>query len=364
MARENQPQPQPPDPLPVGRSDGTTANAAHWILEAAGVAGPSPASLMLADLVTKAAKTPGGILILGEPGCGQWSVARAIHHLSRPAHAPFVSVSCSDEPSRLERSLFGEDRALRRTTDARVPAPEMVTSDAAIFRATGGTLFLDGVEDLPEPIQARLAHLLRDREVLVADQKGRHSLDIRPIGAAGEGIDEEVNAGRVRPDLIHRLSALRIVIPPLRVRRQDIPAITAHWLDAARRKAGLQSLGVDAAAQALLNALPWRGNIKELKAVIEHLVTQSSGRAIAIEDVLALVPVGDTPQPTPTALGRQMTLRDARHEFERHYIAAVMAANHSRIPEAAKALGIQRTNLYRKLRSLKLSVGGRRPAMD
>jgi len=183
----------------------------------------------------------------------------------------------------------------------------------------------------------------------------RVELDIRPIAAVDPGFESVVEEGRLRRDLYERLSLIRIELPPLRQRREDIPFLSNHFLKEVCRGSSVPIKTLTRPALTLLAALPWRGNAPELKALLERLVLLTPHGSIRLEDVLAQVRVDGTE--VGTAGGT--TLRDARLRFERDYIAAVVRQHHGRMGDAAQALGIQRTNLYRKLRQLSVVKPGR-----
>lgn len=303
------------------------------------------------EAVERAAGVQGGVLICGESGSGRTMLAREVHDRSVGADAPFVRLNCSDgSGDELEAAVFGTIEQGRRE------APEQrrldrVAGGSALVSARGGTLLLAHLADASERVQARLARVLRDGEVVVGDGRRATSLDLRPIASAGPDWDAAVADGRVREDLVRRFSVCRVDVPPLRDRRDDLPLLSACLLDKACRNQGLGLKSIDPAALSLLTALPWRGNGPELEAVLGALVRLASGPTIKIEHVLASVNLDAALQrPAPTE-----TLRDARARFERDYIIAVLDQHHGRIPHAARALGLQRTNLYRKMRLLKIA---------
>ena len=166
------------------------------------------------------------------------------------------------------------------------------------------------------------------------------------------GFPALVNEGRVRPDLYRRFAEFQIQLPALRERREDIPALTHLFVEQACHAAAAEAKAIDPAAQTVLASLPWHGNVRELKDLLESLVQLTPEGTISLRALLEHITL-DAPNGVHPVLGA--SLRDARQRFEREYIAAVVAQHHGRIPDAAKALGIQRTNLYRKLRALKLA---------
>ena len=328
---------------------------------------PSPGRVELADRVfdhsatmrtvsaaMKAAAPRGtAVLICGEQGAGKHLIARTLHerdhdYLTRP----LVNIDCGAEgPHELERRLFGTvgDRPI----DPEKPAtPERATRDSAILSAQGGSLVLTGLAEAPARVQARIAQVLRDREVFSADLNEVIPLTLRPIGIVGPDVDLAIADGRLRRDLVERLAQVRIDVPPLRRRREDIALLAAHLL---RRACDAEGTGTKRFSRAVLTlflALPWRGNGSELREVISATVRGTRHAVIQLEDVLEHVRFDPGPV---ESRGAAVTLRDARANFERECISAALVRHQGRVGEAAKALGIQRTNLYRKVRQLKIS---------
>ncbi|HUK36821.1 MAG TPA: helix-turn-helix domain-containing protein, partial [Vicinamibacterales bacterium] len=215
----------------------------------------------------------------------------------------------------------------------------------------GGTLYLKHIADASTRVQARLSRLLRDREAVLVETGATIGFDVRPIAAVDTSIDAAVQDGRVRDELFRRLSVIRIEIPPLRNRREDIAALANYFLREICRTRRVPPKTLSRPALSLIAALPWRGNADELRLMLDAIVTGSSGgKGIGLDDVLAHVRL-DGGSATFVERG---TLRQARARFEREYIGHVLEEHHGRISEAAKVLGIQRTNLYRKLRSLRV----------
>ena len=291
--------------------------------------GASPAVRDCVGQIERAAADERGVLITAERGLDAESAARAIHERSRRAAAPFVVVACDGLASaQLERALFG---GANRTQAADL---ESITIESAVYRADGGTLFVSGLNEVPTPLQRRLARVLRDGEVRVSRRTAPLRLDVRIIAATEDRLD----AG-LREDLLRRMP-LAVEIPALRQRRADVPTIAEAMLaarDAQRR--------FTPAALTILAALPWRRNTAELAGLIERL-TSAGSTVIRQEDVLGEVQLDRTPA-RPTG-----NLREARRQFERDFIAAVLRDHSWQMREAARALGIERANLYRKARQL------------
>lgn len=308
-------------------------------------------------LISRAATMRAGVIVQGEEGTGRQVAARAIHVQQGGDEKKFVAVDCAaHDGDELDGALFGTPhgpggaKGDRGALDAR--GLERVSRSARLHEALGGTLYLQNIADAPARVQARLARVLRDREAILSETGEAVGFDVRPMAGVDVGIDGAVQEGRVREDLYRRLSVIRIDMPPLRSRREDIPALANYFLREICASQRVPPKTLSRSALSLIAALPWRGNAVELRTLLESVVgAVEGGRAIALEDLLAHVRLDGG----PAVLSNGGTLKQARCRFEREYIAAVLEQHHGRISEAAQALGIQRTNLYRKMRSLKVS---------
>ncbi len=314
----------------------------------------APAMRDVMAIIARAATMRAGVMIRGEEGTGRQVAARAIHQLQNDGMAGFVTVDCAAiEGDELEARLFGA--AARHSGGDHVSRGlERVSREGQLHAALGGTLYLQNIAEAPARVQARLARVLRDREATLAESGHAMNFDVRPMAGIDPGFDDAVREGRVRDDLVRRLSVIRIDMPPLRNRREDIPALANYFLRQICADRRIPPKTMSRPALALLAALPWRGNAAELRIVLEAVAGGlSGGRGIGLEDVLGHVRL-DGGSVVFTNGG---TLREARARFEREYIAAALEHHRGRISEAAKALGIQRTNLYRKMRTLKVRQG-------
>lgn len=307
----------------------------------------SPAMTQVAEIVKHAASGRCGILICGERGTGRETIARAIHSHGPDPSAPFIVVNCA-EPTPIELELFGTPSASTRGGDQR--GLDRMGADSRLLEASGGILFLEHITEMPSRTQARLMRVLRDREVFIDDSDQPVALDVRPIASVDMAIEAAVEDGRIRAELFERLSLIRIDVPPLRMRKEDIPALASHLLKSLCRENGRPIKTITRSALTLLSALPWRGNGTELRGLLERLILLVPNGLIRLEDVLAHTQLDAGIGPT----GADATLRQARARFERDYIGAVLQHHHGRVAEAARVLGIQRTNLYRKMRRLHL----------
>jgi two-component system response regulator HydG len=303
--------------------------------------GRSSAITRVQELLRRAAAGDAGTLITSEAGSAVESVARELHGRSRQSAAAFVTVECgAADAAGVDRLLFGPPPE-SAPTDL-----ESVTRDSFVAAAIGGTLFLQDVSELPASTQARLARLTRDGEVRIDGSPV--STMFRLVASASSAIDGDVHAHRFRADLYRRLSAMRIDLPPLRDRGEDVPALAQRLLDDICAAEGPPARTFTQTALALLGALNWPGNFAELRAAIERVVAETHAEVIQVEHLLPALQLLRAPAPfVPSG-----NLREARLRFEREYIAAVLQHHGWRMADAAQTLGIQRPNLYRKARQL------------
>jgi DNA-binding NtrC family response regulator len=289
-----------------------------------------------------AATKTGGVLLAGERGAGRRMLAAIVHARSPRHGAPFVTIDAAEaDDADVEARLFG--RLASAGPRASGHTLERIDRASALHDAAGGTLVVAHASSLSSRAQARLARLARDGEARL-DDGARALLDVRLLATDA---DDDGQDG-LRHDLRDYLGAATIRVPALRERRPDIPALAAHLLrvEADEDTAALQ---FSRAALTLLTALPWHGNGRELRTFVSDLARTARHQVIQIEDVLARTSLDG-----PGAIPVFSTLRDARSRFERDCITRVLAHHRGRMGEAARTLGIQRTNLYRKVRQLNL----------
>ena len=306
--------------------------------------GRSAAISRVQELVRRAVMRDACVLLVAEPGCDVDSVAREMHARSRPLAAPWLVVDCGAPSAEVEVALFGRPPA-RAPTDL-----ESVGIDSRLVAARGGTLFLRDVPDLPSALQARLARVVRDGEVRIDGEP--RPLEIRLVASAPPGIDGDLHEHRFRADLYRRLAESRIDLPPLRDRKDDVPALATRLLEDAGAGAAEPVRRFTQPALLLLAALSWPGNLAELRVAVTRILADTGDEEIPIDCVLPSLRLERSLAPFVPA----GSLREARLRFEREYIAAILQHHHWRIAEAAQALGIQRPNLYRKARQLGIPV--------
>jgi DNA-binding NtrC family response regulator len=283
-------------------------------LPAGSVFGASPAIREVLALVRRIAPSRCNVLVLGERGTGRESVAQAVHAQSPHRDKPFVKVECGPDLA----GAIGED------------APP------------GSTLYLEEIGELSADAQRQLVEIIRRR--------AESSADLRLIGSAAPRVDDWIGRGDLRADLVEALGVVRIQLPPLRQRTEDIPLLATHFLKEACRRNGIPPKTFSRSALTLLAALPWPGNMAELRALTERLAVIITRGVLLLEDVLANVRL----EGAEALGGPSGTLREARERFERDYVAAVLQHHRGRMGDAARALGIERTNLYRKIRQLNI----------
>jgi DNA-binding NtrC family response regulator len=302
--------------------------------------GPSPATEQARRAMTEAVSGMNPLMISAETGLDPVAVARAIHNASARAAGAFVPVDCaSADALRLDQQLFGPN-----PTDC--GELEYVGEGSLLAGAFGGTLVIANVSELPSHLQSRLARILRERRIYT-EARGHLALDVRIMATVRGNVEDDFRDGRLRRELQSRF-ALTLEVPALRHRSSDIPMLIGCLVADAAAAAGVDVPAFSREALSLLSALPWRRNLDELGEVLDLFVGAAAGGTIQLDDVLRHVAIERvTPRQAVSA-----TLRDARSTFEREYIASVLSRYGWRMDEAARNLGIQRTNLYRKVRQL------------
>ena len=305
--------------------------------------GESAAIRELREQVAMAAPTNGRVLVQGENGTGKELVARSVHALSRRAGGPFVEVNCAAIPEELiESELFGYVRgAFTGAVRDRRGKFEL---------ADGGTIFLDEIADMSLKTQAKVLRVLQEQVVEPLGGRAGVEVDVRVIAATNKRLPEEIAAGRFRDDLFYRLNVVPIVVPPLRERIEDVGPLTEHFLEAYAAEYGHRVKTLAPDALALLREYRWPGNVRELRNVIERVVIMVPDEGVTAAD-LAFLDLASGPPRVSRATGPRMRLQDARDQFERDYILQALAEQQGNISRTAEALGLERSNLYRKMRA-------------
>ena len=308
------------------------------ILHADGVApivAESPAMKRVLEVVQRVAPSDANVLVRGENGTGKGLVARALHAASRRAAKPFLSVNIGGLPETLfESELFGHVKGA--FTDARHDRM------GRFELADGGTLFLDEIANITLTQQARLLRVIESGEFERVGSSQTRKADVRLISATNATLEQDVQGGRFRQDLLFRLNTVQITIPPLRDRREDIPPLAAQFLDRFARRYRKDVTGFDAAAVKAMLAHPWSGNVRELEHAVERAVLMSAAAQITRAD-LAL----ETPS--------QATIEDMSiEEVEALLIRKALARFDGNVSRAAELLGLSRSALYRRIQRYSL----------
>jgi len=315
--------------------------------------GESYAMRQLREQVAMAAPTNGRVLIYGENGTGKELVARTIHNLSRRRHHVFVEVNCAAIPEELiESELFGHVKGA--FTGA-------VADRRGKFEAAdGGTLFLDEIGDMSLKTQAKVLRVLQEQTLEAVGGNQRIKVDARVLAATNKDLQAEIRAGQFREDLYFRLNVIPIFVPPLRDRQEDIPMLADHFMAEFAREYGRRVKNFDASARAVLQQYPWPGNVRELRNVTERLVIMVPGDRISSSDLSFLEPSGlSRSQPVSEPSTERLTLHEARDRFERDLILRTLAEQQGNMSRTADVLGVERSNLYRKMKAFGIAPSRR-----
>ena len=319
--------------------------------------GDSPAMRRLREDIAKVAPTSGRVLVLGESGTGKELVAQEIHRLSKRAQGPFVKVNCAAIPGELiESELFGHEKGSFSGAAARRRGQFEV--------AHGGTLFLDEIGDMSLSAQAKVLRALQTGEVVRVGSERAFTVDVRVIAATNKDLEEEVRNGTFREDLFFRLNVVPLRAPPLRDRLDDVPILAERFVQLAIRDNGLRPKPIEVAVLERLKQYRWPGNVRELRNVCERMAIMSGDR-ITAADVPDMV--GPRAAAGAPAGGGDLSryggvpLRELRDLVERDYMLQKLEEHDWNITQAAQALGIERTNLHKKMKQHGLSRGGRLP---
>jgi DNA-binding NtrC family response regulator len=313
-----------------------------------GMIGDSPALREVLRVVRRAGPTDATVLITGESGTGKEVVARALHAESRRKGGPFIAINCSALPGELiESELFGHLKGAFTGADR--------DREGLFEAAHGGTLFLDEVGDLAAPAQAKLLRVLEERQVTRLGGSRSVPVDVRVVAATNRPLERMSAEGSFREDLLYRLRVIGLHIPPLRERREDIPAIAVHFLAGFAARHGRPTRALSDAARRVLLAHDWPGNVRELRNAVERAVVLAEGETIDAADLppgldtrAPLRPVDAALADLPWAEARARAL-DA---WERDFLAAALERHGGNVSRTAQSLGIHRQSLQKRLRQL------------
>jgi DNA-binding NtrC family response regulator len=307
------------------------------------IVGTSPALRRVLELVAKVADTESTVLITGESGTGKELVARALHYNSGRAERPFVTVNCGAIPEQLlESELFGHVRGAFTNAVAH--------REGRFAVAEGGTLFLDEIGDMSPNLQVKLLRVLQDRSFEPVGSSKTLTVDVRVVAATHQDLESAIRDRRFREDLYYRLNVIPIEVPPLRERREDVPILVAHFLEASCRTRGEDPVEISRDALDALCGHHWPGNVRELQNLVERLSILCRGRCIEAADLPAAVaggaPIVNAPQVPHTGL----SFRDLVDGFETELILQALERTQWNKNQAARLLGLNRTTLLEKMK--------------
>ena len=299
--------------------------------------------------IEKVAPTGSRVLITGPAGVGKEIVARRIHERSRRASNPFVVLNCATlTPDRLETELFGTE-----------PGGAEPRTVGTLELAHKGTLLLDEVADMPLETQGKILRVLQEQSFRRVGGDTEVEVDVRVIAATNRDLQQEMSAGRFREDLFYRLNVVPIRVPPLRERREDVPMLARHFVTLSADASGMAARPLGEDAVAALQAYEWPGNVRQLRNVIDWMLIMAGGGAR--EPIRADQLPPEIGSATPAALRWEkgseimgLSLRDARETFEREYLLAQVNRFGGNISRTASFVGMERSALHRKLKSLGL----------
>ncbi len=317
--------------------------------------GSSLAMSQLRQLIKKVAPTNSRILISGAPGTGKELAARLIHSGSTRFDGPFIAINAAAmAPERVEIELFGTENETGDT-------PRKV---GALEQAHRGTLYLDEVGEMPGETQTKVLRVLVDQSFERVDGAKKVNVDVRVISSTSRDLRRDIDEGRFREDLYHRLAVVPVRMPSMAERREDIQELISHFMHRIARASGLPAREIGEDALAVLQAHDWPGNVRQLRNNVERLMILAGGEpeAVITADMLPSE-VGDASPPDVNGSGGEqlmaLPLRDARQLFERHYLEAQIARFGGNISRTASFIGMERSALHRKLKSLGLGPSER-----
>jgi two-component system, NtrC family, nitrogen regulation response regulator NtrX len=321
--------------------------------ETSRIVGASTAVNQLRQTIERVAPTNARVMISGSPGTGKELTARTLHALSNRSNGPFVVLNAAMIlPATMEEELFGTEAGEGRTRRV-----------GALEEAHGGTLYLDEVGDMPRETQGKILRVLVDQNFQRVGGSTRVHVDVRIISSSSREMVAEIAEGRFREELYHRLNVVPVRVPALSERREDVPTLIEYFMEQISATSGLPKRAIASDAMAILQSHAWPGNVRELRNNVERLMILTKGDPSAEVTIEMLPPeVGALVPTTPGSTGGEkllsMALREAREVFERDYLIAQIARFSGNISRTAEFIGMERSALHRKLKSLGVTGSG------
>ncbi len=307
--------------------------------------GKSPAMQNVYSLIDKVADADSTVLIFGESGTGKELVARELHRRGIRRDKPFVAVNCAAIPSELvESEFFGHEKGAFTSASSR--------KIGKFEYANGGIIFLDDVGELPLPIQAKLLRVLQEREIVRVGANEVIPVDVRVVAATNVDLRDLVEQRRFREDLYFRLKVVPVEIPPLRARREDIPLLVEHFVARLCGRHNKPVKKVQSEAMALLSNYNWPGNVRELENMLEMVVLLATGGTIQASDLPSNILTNQALKEPLDQEGAVISLKEARHQFEKQFILRVLEKLRWNQSKAARVMGIHRNTLILKMEEL------------
>ncbi|WP_050928464.1 sigma-54-dependent transcriptional regulator [Aestuariivita boseongensis] len=310
---------------------------------AAQMVGQSSAFRTLVSQLDKVTKSNGRVMLTGPAGSGKEIAARYIHANSNRANGPFVTVNCASiEPERMEEVLFGREGADRGV------------EPGLLEEAHGGVIYFDEVADMPLGTQSKILRVLVDQQFQRVGGNDRVRVDLRVISSTNRDLEGEISAGRFRQELYHRLNVVPIPVPSLEERREDIPVLASHFIEMCNDTQGLPVRAISEEAAALMQTMIWPGNVRQLKNLIERVLILGDGTGpIEARELPSDHDVGgDDSRVVLSGAMASLPLREAREAFEREYLLTQINRFGGNISRTASFVGMERSALHRKLKSL------------
>ncbi len=315
-------------------------------LEKHSITGNSPPIQSLKKQLAVAAPTNAWVLITGENGTGKELVARTIHQMSGRANKPLIDVNCAAIPDELiESELFGHEKG------AFTGAPTRKRGKFEV--ADKGTIFLDEIGDMSLKTQAKILRILQEQKFERVGGSRTLTVDVRVLAASNKELEGEIERGTFREDLFYRLNVIPIAVPPLRNRSEDIPLLMETFLRQYAEEGHCGQKTIAPRAMKHLRAYSWPGNVRELKNLVERLAIMTESDVIDEDDIPPSYK-GEKSTTTSVEFLGKPSLKDARTAFEKAYILQKLADNDNNISQAADAIGIERSHLYKKMKALGL----------